>query len=85
VPCIIISPYAKKGYVAHAQYEFGSILKTIERIYGLPSIGTTDRRGTPMFDAFDFAQSPRAFKKISAPYSKNFILHEPPSTLDVGD
>ncbi len=85
VPCIIISPYAKKGYVAHAQYEFGSILKTIERIYGLPSIGTTDRRGTPMFDAFDFAQSPRPFKKISAPYSKNFILHEPPSTLDVGD
>jgi phospholipase C len=85
VPCIVISPYAKKGYVAGTEYEFGSILKTIEQIYGLPNIGTTDRRAEPMFDAFDFTQLPRPFKTFSAPFSKDFLLHEPPSPVDPGD
>ena len=45
VPCIIISPYAKHGYVSHVQYEFGSILRFIEEVYGLPpgSIGSLHR------------------------------------------
>jgi phospholipase C len=31
VPMIVISPYAKPGYVSHVTYEFGSILKFIEK------------------------------------------------------
>jgi phospholipase C len=85
VPCIVISPYAKQGYVGHRQYEFGSILKTIEQIYGLPSIGTTDRRAQPMFDAFDFSQPPRPFQEINAEYSPSFLMHEPPAEYDPGD
>ncbi|MGA8535219.1 MAG: alkaline phosphatase family protein [Candidatus Tumulicola sp.] len=85
VPCLIISPYAKKGYVEHTQYEFGSILKTIELIFGLPTIGNTDRRAKGMFDAFDFTQAPRAFQTIPATYSRDYFLHEPPSNLDLDD
>ena len=44
VPCLIISPYARKGqsslgYISHTQYEFGSILRFIEQAYNLPNIG----------------------------------------------
>ncbi|MEO6991908.1 MAG: alkaline phosphatase family protein, partial [Candidatus Baltobacteraceae bacterium] len=36
VPLLIISPYAKKGYVSHVHYEHGSILKFAEDQFGLP-------------------------------------------------
>jgi phospholipase C len=90
VPCLIISPYAKQGYVSHVQYEWGSILRFIEETYGLPagsigptSLGYTDGRATSLDDAFDFSQSPRPFKKISAPYPMSHFLHEPRSNAPV--
>lgn len=90
VPCIIISPYAKRGYVSHVQYEFGSILRFIEETYGLPagSIGSeaqgyTDERATSLDDAFNFSQQPRAFRPIATKYPKSYFLHQPPSALDL--
>ncbi len=35
VPMVIVSPYAKKGYVSHVHYEHGSILKFVEDQFGL--------------------------------------------------
>ena len=45
VPCLIISPYAKTNYVDHTQYEYGSILRFIEEVNGIPagSIGPTSQ------------------------------------------
>ena len=85
VPLIIVSPYAKSGYVEHQQYEDGSILKTIEEIFALRTIGTTDRRAAPMFDAFDFTQPPRPFVKIDAEYPQSYFLNEKPSYLNLDD
>jgi phospholipase C len=86
VPCLIISPYAKRGYVSHVQYEYGSILRFIEEVQGLPagsigptSLGYTDARAAGLDDAFDFNQTPRAFSKIPAKYSETDFTHEPPS------
>ncbi|HEX4013562.1 MAG TPA: alkaline phosphatase family protein [Candidatus Cybelea sp.] len=84
VPCIIISPYAKEGYVDSTQYEFASILKFIEEVYGTGSIGPqsqgySDQRATSLDAAFDFNQPPRAFAPISAKYPVSHFLHEPPS------
>lgn len=86
VPCLIISPYAKRGYVSHTQYEYGSILRFIEEVNGLApgsigpaSLGYTDARATSLDDAFDFTQTPRAFSKIPAKYSAADFLREPPS------
>lgn len=35
VPLLIISPYARVGYISHTQYEFSSVLKFIEELFGL--------------------------------------------------
>ena len=84
VPCLIISPYAKTGYVDHRQYEFASILHFIEETYGTGSIGPvwagyTDQRARSLDDAFDFNQQPRPFQPITTKYSISDFLHEPPS------
>lgn len=69
VPLVVISPYAKAGYVSHTQYEFGSILAFTEETFGIPkgALGTTDVRANDLMDAFDFAQTPRPYVQISAP------------------
>lgn len=84
VPCLIISPYAKDGYVDKTQYEFASILKFIEEVYGTGSIGRTsqgytDQRATSLDAAFDFHQQPRSFTAIPSKYPLSHFLHEPPS------
>ena len=76
VPMIVISPYAKKNYVSHVQYEFGSILKFTEGIFNLPSLGYTDQRANGLSDAFDFTQKPRAFQKIPCKYPPSHFIHE---------
>jgi phospholipase C len=86
VPCLIVSPYAKQGYVSSVQYEYGSILRFIEEVNGLPagSIGPvkkgyTDGRATGLEDAFDFSQKPRTFSPIPTKYPASYFLHERPS------
>jgi phospholipase C len=88
VPCLIISPYAKDRFVDHTQYEFASILKFIEEVYGTGSIGPTsqgytDQRATSLDAAFNFKQKPRSFTAIPSKYSLSHFLHEPPSNEPV--
>jgi phospholipase C len=83
VPMLIVSPYAKKGYVAHHVYEFGSILKFVESTFGLESLGTTDVRARNFAgDVFQFSK-PRKFVPIAVKYSKAFFEHQAPSNLPV--
>jgi phospholipase C len=82
VPLIVISPYAKNGYVSHVQHEFGSILKFTEKIFGLPSLHTTDVRADDLFDCFDFAQPPSKFKHIPAKYPPSYFLRQPSTEPD---
>jgi phospholipase C len=86
VPCIVIGPYARKSYVSHTRYEYGSILKFVEEIFGLPPVGPpsrgfTDTRAASMLDTFDFTQPARAFAPIAAPYPKALFLRERPSYI----
>jgi phospholipase C len=67
VPLIIVSPYAKPGYVSHTQYEFGSILKFVEETFGLASLNTTDARANSLDDSFNFGAPKRKFVRIHAP------------------
>ncbi len=88
VPCLIVSPYAKQGYVSHVPYEFGSILRFIEEVFNLPNIGPTykgytDGRANSLDDAFDFTQSPRRFVPITRHFPASVFLHEPPSNEPV--
>ena len=76
VPLIVISPYAKKGYVSHVPHEFGSILKFTEEAFGLPSLGTTDVRADDLSDCFDFGERGRGFESIRTRLSKQYFLRQ---------
>jgi len=64
VPCLIISPFAKSGYLDSSTNDHTSILKFIEDRYGLSSLSTRDAAANNLSEAFDFAQAPRAFAAI---------------------
>jgi len=85
VPLLVIAPYAKRGYVSHAQHEFASILKFVEETYGLPSMGTTDARADDLADCFDFTAPPRAYAPIAAPLSASHFMSAPASTGSIDD
>ena len=59
VPFLIISPYAKQGYISHTQYEFSSVLKFIEERFGLAPLTNRDTIANDTTDSFDFTQAPR--------------------------
>jgi len=59
VPLLIISPYAKKGYISHTQYDFSSFLKFAERRFNLSALTDDDTRANDMLDSFDFNAAPQ--------------------------
>lgn len=67
VPMIVISPYAKPGYVSHTHYDFGSVLKFVEQSFELGSLGTTDATAHSMQDMFDFSQPAIPFRSYPLP------------------
>jgi len=77
VPLLVISPYAKHGYVSHVQYETASVLRFAEDLYGLGQLAAADHRAnSPAGDCFDFSQSPRPFVKIKAPLPPRFFMRQ---------
>ena len=58
VPGVIISPFARKGFIDHTQYETVSILAFIETRWKLQPLGTRDAKAANLTAAFDFSQSP---------------------------
>ncbi|MBI3475680.1 MAG: hypothetical protein HY010_08090 [Acidobacteria bacterium] len=88
VPLIVVSPYAKAGFISHATHDFGSILKFIENNFGLPEIdpavGYADSRSDSLSDCFDMNQTPLTFKQIPAKLDAQFFLNDkrPPEGPD---
>ncbi len=62
LPLVVISPWAKRGYVDHTPYDTTSILKFIEWRWGLPPLTDRDASANNLLDAFDFTQPPRVPK-----------------------
>ncbi len=84
VPLIVISPYAKAGYISHVNHDFGSILKFVEQVYGLPSLGYADVPADDLSDCFNFNQTPLPFQTINTPLGIDYFLHDrtPPTDPD---
>jgi phospholipase C len=57
-PMIIISPWAKQGFVDKTTYEFSSVLKFMETIFDLDCMTARDCNAANMMNAFDFEQTP---------------------------
>jgi len=55
IPAIIISPFAKKGYVDHTSYDTTSIIKFITRRFNLEPLPGVRAGAGDLTNAFDFA------------------------------
>jgi len=67
VPMIVISPFAKHGYISHYTYDFTSVLKFIEQRWDLPHLTPRDHHANGMTDCFSFDQTPNSSLVIPVP------------------
>jgi phospholipase C len=58
LPMVIVSPYAKPGFVDSNIASFASILAFTERLYGLRPLNKVDAGAYDYFKSFDFSQQP---------------------------
>ncbi|MGA7630096.1 MAG: hypothetical protein WCB11_04980, partial [Terriglobales bacterium] len=57
------------------KYDFGSILKAIEGIFDLGSLGFADARATnDLHDFFNFHHAPSKYTTIQAPLEGSFFI-----------
>ena len=85
VPLIVVSPWAKHGYVSHTQHEFGSFLKFTEEVFQLPSLNTRDAISDDLSDCFDFTQTPPPFVPIQTSVGPAYFLNLKPSSTPPDD
>jgi phospholipase C len=82
-PALIISPYTRTGagpddgFVDDTEYEFSSVLRFIEELYGLKSLTERDAQANPLEGAFDFSKPPNTDPLIlklrdECPYPSSF-------------
>jgi phospholipase C len=70
VPLIVVSPYARAGYISHKQHEIAGTLRFLEETFDLPFIGGdsgikyADQRADGFDDMFDYTQKPIPFVPI---------------------
>jgi phospholipase C len=78
VPLIVISPYAKRGHVAHTNTEFGTLLAFTEQTFGLGTLSPGSDDTTPYLnnlnDFFNWTQ-PRPFQPVITDQPDAYFLH----------
>jgi phospholipase C len=62
VGCLVLSPYAKRGYISHAQHTHVSLVKFCEVTFGLGTLNARDAASDGMEDCFDFSSPPNLSK-----------------------
>lgn len=58
VPCLVISPLARRGYVAKNVYDHTSVLKAIEWRWGLAPLTPRDTNANNLAEVLDFSSAP---------------------------
>src|SRR2546426_459115 len=81
-PLLIISPYAKQGFVDHTLGDHSSFLKFIETLYSLPPLTQRDAQASDLTDAFNFTQSPRSPLVLPGIYIPNHYPLQLTSSLN---
>jgi phospholipase C len=76
VPLLVVSPYARRGYVSHVTHEFSGFLSFIETIYALPNLNTRDGTADNLWDCFDFTQAPQPYIQIPTKLSAEDLIRE---------
>ena len=58
VPCMVLSPYARKGHISKAFHSHVSLVRFCETTFGLAPLTPRDAASDDMADCFDFEQTP---------------------------
>ena len=53
VPTVVVSPWARPGYVSHTLYDHTSILRLVETKWNLPALSYRDANANNMLDCLD--------------------------------
>lgn len=83
VPCVVISPYARRNFIAHNQYDHTSVLKMIEWRFGLPPLSARDQTANNLAEVLNFASpnaSAPAFNVPSGPFGSPCLPAPPVAT-----
>ena len=72
VPCMIISPWAKRATVNSMQFDHTSVLKLIEDRWGLPALARRDQAANDLTNAMDFTDPPNySIPAIDSTFTNN--------------
>ncbi|MBS1148942.1 MAG: Phospholipase 4 precursor [Myxococcaceae bacterium] len=53
-PLIVVSPFARRGYVSHEPIDHTSVTRFVEARFGLKALTARDANAWPLLDMFDF-------------------------------
>jgi phospholipase C len=87
VPFMAVSAYTPAAYVDNTRMDFGTILRFIEKNYGIAegALGFADARSTTdLTEFFNLSQVPRVFQTVPAPLDANYFINDktPPTDPD---
>ena len=80
-PLLVISPYAKRNYVGHVHYSFGSVFKTFWNVLGIPCLNQYDAGATDLSDLFTDQPNFTPYRALPA----DVRLFDPQKALDPFD
>ena len=76
VPLLVVSPYAKHGYISHHFHEASGFISFIEHNFDLGTLGARDAGSDAYSDCFDYSQTPPQFNAIQTKVSADRLVHE---------
>lgn len=77
VPALLVSPYAKRGYIDKTVLDFTSILKFIQENWDVEPLSERDAKANNFTSAFDFSQAPRSPRFIPAERTTTLSAQQP--------
>lgn len=66
VGCLVVSPFAKSGYISKNLHSHVSLIKFCEENFQLPSLNKRTKSASDMSDCFDFHQKPLPAPEFSS-------------------
>lgn len=70
IPMVVVSPWARAGYVSHVVQEHTALTRFVETVFDLPALTARDANSDALLDMFDFA-CPASFLTPPAAPSSN--------------
>jgi phospholipase C len=75
VPALLVSPYARKGYVDSTILDFASMIRFVTFNWNLEPLGARDRTAGSFAGALDFEQPPRP--RVFLPGNRDHVVPKP--------